>query len=129
LIVTKIWKLGQVQNWLICIHTNLLVLSWIAIVGTWLSLGIVKIRIEYFYDTLSNKVHFLNITLVADDWLIRSLDSAIHIDNQFICKTPFTFIKEVVECLLEFSKYSRAFYQISLHLGSHLVIKLKFLYN
>ena len=81
------------------------------------------VRIENLNNTLSNKVHFLYITLVADDSFTRCVQSAIHTDNQFISESSFTFIKEMTELFLKFIEHFGAFHQISLHFGSHLRIE------
>ena len=52
-------------------------------------------------ETLSNEVHFLNITLVADNSLSWSVDSAVHSNNQLVSETSLTLLEEMVERSLE----------------------------
>ena len=52
-------------------------------------------------ETLSNEVHFLDITLVADNSLSWSVDSAVHSNNQLVSETSLTLLEEMVERSLE----------------------------
>jgi hypothetical protein len=42
---------------------------------------IIVFIIEDFDQTLSDEVHFLNITLVRNNYLAWGVDSAVHVDN------------------------------------------------
>lgn len=48
-------------------------------------------------DTLSNEVHFLNVTLVTDNSLAWGIKSAEHVNDQLVGESSLAFIEEVVE--------------------------------
>jgi len=81
--------------------------------------------VEDLNDTLSDEIHLLDITLVADDSLTWCVQPTVHAYDQFIGETSFTLIKEMVESLLELSEYSSTLNQISLHFWSHLLVELE----
>jgi hypothetical protein len=78
LVVAEIGVLGQVQNGFVFVVLIIFV-------------------VEHFYEALPDEVHFLDVTFVADDSFARSVNPAVHANNQFIGKASFTFFKEVVE--------------------------------
>jgi hypothetical protein len=99
-------------------------------IENWLLLGfLVVLIIINLNETLSNEVHFLDITLVADNSLPWSVDSAVHSNNQLVSKTSLTLLKEMVERSLELLEDSGILDQISLHLWSNLLVELELLNN
>ena len=85
--------------------------------------------VEDLNDTLSDEIHLLDITLVADDSLTWCVQPAVHAYNQFIGETSLTFIKEMVESFLKLSEYSGTLNQVSLHFWCHLLVELEFFNN
>ena len=99
-------------------------------IENWLLLGfLVVLIIVNLNETLSNEVHFLDITLVADNSLPWSVDSAVHSNNQLVSETSLTLLKEIVERSLELLEDSGILDQISLHLWSNLLVELELLNN
>lgn len=107
LVVTEVGILGQVENWLLLLLLVILV-------------------IVNFYKSLANEVHLLHITLVANHNLARSLNTAEHLDNQFVCESSFAFFEEMVEASFKFLENSSVLNEICLHLGSDLLVELEF---
>jgi hypothetical protein len=58
---------------------------------------VVMIWVEHFNNTLSNKEHFLDITLVTKHLLSGNVKSTVHLNDEFVGKTSLTLIKEVIE--------------------------------
>jgi hypothetical protein len=85
--------------------------------------------VEHLNDALSDKVHLLNITFVANYSFVRRSDTTIHIDDKFISEAALTLFEEVTELSLKVPEESSALYQISLHLRSDLLVELEFLNN
>jgi len=110
LVVSEVRELWKIENWLL--------------LGFLVVLIIVNLN-----ETLSNEVHFLDITLVADNSLPWSVDSAVHSNNQFVSETSLTLLKEMVERSLELLEDSGILDQISLHLWSNLLVELELLNN
>ena len=99
-------------------------------IENWLLLGfLVVLIIVNLNETLSNEVHFLDITLVADNSLPWSVDSAVHSNNQLVSETSLTLLKEMVERSLELLEDSGILDQISLHLWNNLLVELELLNN
>jgi hypothetical protein len=84
------------------------------------------IWVKYLNYTLPDKEHLLNITLVTDDSFTWCIEPAIHINDEFISKASFTFIKEVIECLFKVFEDPGTLDQIGLHFRCHLLIELEF---
>lgn len=53
--------------------------------------------VENLDESLSDEVHFLNVTLVTDDDLAWDEDSAEHANDQVVGETGLTLFEEVVE--------------------------------
>ena len=87
LVVTEVREFGEIQDWLL--------------LGFFIILVVVD-----FNETLSNEVHLLDITLVADNSLSWSVDSAVHSNNELVSETSFTLLKEMVERSLELLEHS-----------------------
>ena len=109
LVVTKVTVFGQIEN------------------GSLLVKLIVLVIVD-FNEALSDEIHLLHITFVADDTLSWRRDTAIHLDNQLICEASLTFLEEMVERSLELFKDTRVLNKISLHLGCDLLVELELLY-
>jgi len=99
LVITKVRKFGQIKNRLVS-----LIFLFLGVELWWY----IMLRIENLNNTLSNEVHFLDIAFVTDNNFSWSIKSAIHIDDKFISKASFTFIKEMVKGLFEVAKDSCA---------------------
>jgi hypothetical protein len=110
LVVSEVRELWKIENWLL--------------LGFLVVLIIVNLN-----ETLSNEVHFLDITLVANNSLPWSVDSAVHSNNQLVSETSLTLLKEMVERSLELLEDSGILDQISLHLWSNLLVELELLNN
>jgi len=82
LVVTEVRELWKIENWLLLDFLVVLI--------------VVNLN-----ETLSNEVHFLDITLVADNSLSWSVDSAVHSNNQLVSETSLTLLEEMVERSLE----------------------------
>ena len=102
--VTKVCKLWQVQYCLV--FGNFIVFV-----------------VEDLDNTLSNKEHLLNWTLVTDYHTILLEDTTEHGYDELICEAPFTLIKEMVEGAFEFLEYPGALNKLGLHLGCDLFIE------
>jgi len=110
LVVSEVRELWKIENWLL--------------LGFLVVLIIVNLN-----ETLSNEVHFLDITLVANNSFPWSVDSAVHSNNQLVSETSLTLLKEMVERSLELLEDSGILDQISLHLWSNLLVELELLNN
>ena len=108
LVVTEVRVLWQVED------------------GLLLALLIVLV-VENLDESLSDEIHLLDITLVADDSLAWGVDSAVHVDDQLICETSLALLKEVIERSLELLENSCILNQVSLHLWGDLLVELKLL--
>ena len=82
MVVTEVRELWKIENWLLLDFLVVLI--------------VVNLN-----ETLSNEVHFLDITLVTDNSLSWSVDSAVHSNNQLVSETSLTLLKEMVERSLE----------------------------
>jgi len=89
-------------------------------------LDLVIFVVEDFNETLSNKVHLLDVALVGDYHFAGSVDSAVHCDDEFIREASLAFFEEVVERSFEFFENSGVLNKVSLHLWGDLLIKLEF---
>ena len=72
--------------------TNLAMSLWELFFGFLVVLIIVNLN-----ETLFNEVHLLDITLVADNSLSWSVNSAVNSNNELVSETSFTLLKEMVE--------------------------------
>jgi len=79
--------------------------------------------VENLDDTLSNKKHFLNWAFVTDDHTILLKDPTEHRDDELVCETALTLIKEMIEGAFELLEYSGALNQLCLHLGGDLLVE------
>lgn len=78
LIVSEVRELWKVEDWLIL-------------------LNLIVVIVVDLYNTLSDKVHLLDIALVADNCFAWGVKSAEHIDDQLIGEPSLTLIEEMVE--------------------------------
>ena len=78
LVVTEVREFGEIQDWLL--------------LGFFIILVVVD-----FNETLSNEVHLLDITLVADNSLAWCVDSAVHSNDELIGEASFALLEEMVE--------------------------------
>jgi hypothetical protein len=108
LIVTKVTVFGKIKDWSLLVN-------------------LVVFVVVDFYETLSDKVHLLNITFVADNALSWRGDPAIHLDNEFVSESTLTLLEEVVERSLKFFEDSGVLDQVSLHLWRNLLVELELL--
>ena len=108
LVVSEIGEFREIEDWLFL-------------------LDFIIVVVIHLDDTLSNEVHFLDITLVTDDSLAWSVKSAEHVDDQLVGKSSLTLIEEMVEGLLELLENSSVLDEFSLHLWSNLLVEDKLL--
>jgi len=110
LIITEVRIFRQVKNWLLFVD-------------------FVVFIVENFNQTLSNEIHFFNVTSITNNCLAWSIDSAIHTDDKLIGKSSFALFEEMVEGLFEFFEDSGVLNQVSLHLWGDLLIELELFNN
>jgi len=110
LVVTEVGELRQVEDWLFF-------------------LVLVIFIVEDFNQTLSDEVHFLDIALVRNDNFTRSVNSAVHSNDQLISEASLAFFEEVVEGSFEFLKDSSVLDEVGLHFWSDLLIELELFNN
>jgi len=110
LVVTEVWELGQVQNGLLLLNLIIFV-------------------VVHLNQTLSDEVHFLDVTLVADDSLSRRVDPAVHRDDKLIGETSFAFLEEMIERSFELFEHTRVLDQVCLHFWSNLLVELELFDN
>lgn len=110
MVVSEVRELWQVEDWLLLL--NLIV--------------VVVVDLD---NSLSDEIHFLDITLVTDDGLTWGVESAEHVDDELVSETSLAFIEEVVERLLELLENSRVLDKLSLHLGGDLLVENKLFNN
>ena len=106
MIVTKVTEFWKVKNWSFFIDFIVFV-------------------IVHLNQSLPDKVHLLDVTLVADNALARRRDTAIHLYDQFVREATLAFLEEMVERSLEFFEHTCVLDQIGLHLGGNLLIELE----
>jgi len=88
---------------------------------------IVDLIVEDFYEALTDEEHFLHVTLVADHNLAGNVNSAEHVDDQFVGETTLTLFEEVVERFLELLESPSVLDEFRLHLRGNLLIELELL--
>jgi hypothetical protein len=110
LIITEVRIFRQVKNWLLFVDFIVFI-------------------VENFNQTLSNEIHFFNVTSITNNSLAWSIDSAIHTDDKLIGKSSFALFEEMVEGLFEFFEDSGVLNQVSLHLWGDLLIELELFNN
>lgn len=110
MVVSEVRELWQVEDWLLLL--NLIV--------------VVVVDLD---NSLSDEIHFLDITLVTDDGLTWGVESAEHVDDELVSETSLAFIEEVVERLLELLENSRVLDKLSLHFGGDLLVENKLFNN
>ena len=93
------------------------------------NLDVVVFVVVDVHEALSDKEHFLNISLITDDNFTWDINPAQHIDDQVIGEASLALFEEVVERLFEVSESPCALDKFSLHFGRDLLIKLKLLYD
>jgi len=108
LVVTKVAKLRQVKDGLLLVQLVVLV-------------------VVHFDETLADEVHFLHITLVADNTLSRRRNTTVHLNDKLVGEAALALLEEVIEGSLEFFEDSGVLNQISLHLGCDLLVELELL--
>ena len=108
LVVTEVTEFRKIEDWLF-------ILAFFA--------ALISIELN---NTLSDEEKLLNITLVADDSLSWSIDSAVHVNDELVGETSLALIEEMVERLLEFLEDSGVLNQVGLHLWCDLLIELEF---
>jgi hypothetical protein len=107
LVVTEVTKFRQVKDW------------------SFLD-DLIIVIVENFNDSLSDEIHLLNVTFVADYNSTWSVKSAEHIDDKFISKASLAFVKEMVERFFKFLENSSILNQLCLHLWCDLLIEREF---
>jgi hypothetical protein len=110
LVITEVRIFRQVKNWLLFVD-------------------FVVFIVENFNQSLSNEIHFFNVTSITNNSLAWSIDSAIHTDDKLIGKSSFALFEEMVEGLFEFFEDSGVLNQVSLHLWGDLLIELELFNN
>jgi hypothetical protein len=78
-------------------------------------------------ESLSDEVHLLDIGFIRDNSLTRSVNSAIHTDDELIGKSSLALLKEMVERALKLLEDSSVLDQIGLHLWCDLLVELELL--
>jgi hypothetical protein len=104
LVVSEVRELWKIEYW-------------------FLLLDLIVVVIIDLNNTLPDEIHFLDVTLIADDSLAWGVKSAEHVDDQLIGESSLTFIKEVVERLLKLLENSSVLDKFSLHFWSNLLIE------
>jgi len=82
---------------------------------------IIVFIVEDFNQSLSDEVHFLDVTFITDDHSVWRVYSAVHADDQLVGEATFAFIKEMVERLFEISEHTSILNQFCLHFWSDLL--------
>ena len=106
MVVSEVRELWQVENWL-------------------LFLDLIVVVVVDLNNSLSDEIHLLDITLVTNDSLTGSVESAEHVDDQLVGETSLAFVEEMVERLFEFLENSSVLDQLGLHLWSDLLVENK----
>jgi hypothetical protein len=78
LVVSEVRELWQVEDWL-------------------LLLDLIVVIVVDLYDSLSDEIHLLDVTLVTNDGLSRGIESTEHVDDELVGETSLAFVEEVVE--------------------------------
>ena len=76
---------------------------------------------------MPDEKHLLDVTLVADDDLVLLEDAAEHVDDELVGEAALTLVEEVVEGALELLEDASVLDEVSLHLGSDLLVEVEFL--
>lgn len=108
MVVSEIGELWKIEDWL-------------------LLLDLVIVVVVDLDNTLSNEVHLLDVTLVADDSLAWGVKSAEHVDDKLIGESSLALIEEMVEGFFELLENSGVLNEFSLHLWSNLLVENEFL--
>ena len=74
---------------------------------------------------MSNEIHLLDITLVADDCFSWGVDSTVHGDDKLVGESSLAFLEEMVEGSLELLEDSSVLDKVSLHLWGNLLVELE----
>ena len=64
----------------------------------------IRLRVEYFNNTLTNKEHLFDIGSVSNDLFVVLVNTTEHLDYKLIPKSSLTVLKKVIEVFLEFLK-------------------------
>jgi hypothetical protein len=107
LIVAKIGESWEVQNRLLFGQLVILV-------------------VEDLHLASLDEVHLLDTALVADNSLSRLVNPAIKVDYQLVDESPFTLFEKVIKTSFKLFELESLNNQLSLHLGGHPLIELKF---
>ena len=110
LVVSEVRELWKVEDWLLF---DLLVIF----------------VVVNLHEALSDEIHLLDVTLVADDSLSWCVDSAVHGNDELISEASLTFFKEMIERPFELLEDSCVLNQVGLHLWSNLLVELELLDN
>jgi hypothetical protein len=78
-------------------------------------------------DSLSDEIHLLDVTLVTNDGLAWGVESAEHVNDEFVSESSLAFVEEVVERFFELLENSCILYQLGLHFWCDLLVKNKLL--
>lgn len=87
---------------------------------------LISFIIVHFNESLPNEIHFLDIALIADHHFAWSGNPAVHLDDQFVGEAALALLKEVIKRSLELFEHPGVLDEVSLHLGSDLLIELEF---
>jgi len=74
---------------------------------------------------LSDEIHLLHIALVGNNDFTRSIDSAVHGDDQLVGEASLAFFEKVVERSFELFEHPGVLNEVSLHLRSDLLVELE----
>ena len=74
---------------------------------------------------MSDEEKLLDVTLVADDSLTWSIDSAVHVDDELVGEASLAFFEEVVEGSFELFEHPSVLNEVGLHLWGDLLIELE----
>ena len=90
-------------------------------------LTLIILIVEDLNNALPDEEHLLDVALVADDDLVLLEDAAEHVDDEFVGEAALTLVEEVVEGALELLEDAGVLDEVSLHLGSDLLVEVEFL--
>ena len=110
LVISEVRELWQVEDWL-------------------LFLDLIVVVVVDLDNSLSNKIHLLDVTLVTNNGLTRCVKSTEHVDDELVGESSLTFVEEVIERLLELLENSCVLDQLGLHLWGDLLVENKLLNN
>ena len=105
-VIAEVRKLGQVQN-------------------RFLAHFLVVFIVEDFDETLPNEEHFLDVLAEANNLTTLRIDTAEQVDDEFVNEATLALIKEMVESLFEVLEDASVLDQVSLHLGSDLMVEVE----